>query len=243
MRNDWSLLSTDLYIIGEWRNGGIARKSIAHGIGVTILVNRLQNVRTRKRTSIHGSSGGSFGLVCLLHIIHLGCSPADECDHPSVACEDNVAVTCASRSVNELQSYLELRRDPCTDRFCRVSNGIAFCALDSADDPDCPVDLRENNKASGCVGNVLTTWRYGARISTKASADGMTCLALDDECNGEAYCVTATNPEPLCTSAFNRCVDEHIIAYCRCGFQIDAHACQNPGPRCMIENSVAVCRP
>ena len=205
--------------------------------------NTLKNVHARQRTSTHGRGGISFGLVCLLHIIHLGCSPADECDEPSVACDGNVAVACASRSVNELQSYLELRRVPCADHFCRISNGSAFCALDSADDPDCPVELRDSYQASGCVGYVLTTWRYGARISTETCADGTTCLALDGECKGEAYCVTDTNPEPLCTNAFNRCVDEHIIAYCRCGFQIDAHECKNPGPRCIIENSVAVCRP
>lgn len=210
---------------------------------MTIPGNTLKNVRARKRSSMLGRCAISFGLVCLLQIIHLGCSPADECDEPSVACNGNVAVTCASRSVNELQSYLELRRENCTDRFCRISNGTAFCAIDSADDPDCPVELRDSYQASGCAGNVLTTWRYGARISTKACPEGTTCVALDGDCNGEAYCITDTNPEPLCIGAFNRCVDEHVIAYCRCGFQIDAHACQNPGPRCIIENSVAVCRP
>lgn len=210
---------------------------------MTIPWNTLKNVHARKQKSRHERRCVSFGIVCLLHVIHLGCSPADECDQPSVACDGNVAVTCGSRSVNELQSYLELRQEPCTDRFCRVSNSIAFCALDSNDDPACPVELRDSYQASGCVGNVLTVWRYGARISTEACAGGTACLALDSDCNGEAYCVRDTNPEPLCTGAFNRCVDEHVIAYCRCGFQVDAHACQNPGPRCIIENSVAVCRP
>ena len=204
--------------------------------------NNLERVRGRKLRSIHARCCISFGLVCLLLVTCSGCSPADECDDPSAACDGNVAVTCASRSVNELQSYLKLRREPCGDRFCRTSNRNAFCALDPADDPQCPAELRDRHQASGCVGDVLTAWRYGARISAETCAVGTTCLALDGECNGEAYCVPDTNPEPLCAGAFNRCVDEHVIAYCRCGFQVEAHACSNPGPQCVIEMSTAVCR-
>jgi len=173
----------------------------------------------------------------------LACTPPDECDGPYVACDGNVAVTCASRSVNDLQSYFDLRRESCGERFCRTSNGNAFCALDPDDDPDCPMPFRNEYLASGCVAGVLTTWRYGARISTQTCTAGTTCLALDGTCSGEAYCVANTNPEPLCTGAFTRCVDEQVIAYCRCGFQIDAHACSNPGPRCVLEDSLAVCRP
>lgn len=199
-------------------------------------------MHVRKRKSDHARSCITFGLACLLLNLCSGCSPADECDAPHVACDGNVAVTCSSRSVNELQSYFELRREPCGDRFCRTSRGAAFCALDSTDDPDCPEQLRDSYQASGCVGDALTTWRYGARISAVTCAIGTTCLALDRACSGEAYCVPSTNPEPLCEGAFTRCVDEHVIAYCRCGFQVDAHACENPGPRCVIEDSVAVCR-
>lgn len=229
--------------MGELRNSGIVRKTIANGINVTTFDGIQEAKHARKRRPNHTRCCVYFGLACLLHIFHFGCSPADECDGPHVACDGNIAVTCASRPVNELQSYLELRREPCAERFCRTSNGTAFCALDSTDDSDCPVAHRDSYQASGCVGDELTSWRYGARISAETCADGTTCLALDGACSSEAYCVPDTNPEPLCAGAFTGCVDEHIIAYCRCGFQIDAHGCKNPGPRCVIEDSVAVCRP
>jgi hypothetical protein len=185
----------------------------------------------------------SVRYLLVVVVLVFGCVPADECDGPYVRCDDNVAVTCGSRSFNELQSYFDLRREPCGAGFCRVSRGAAFCALEPTDDPNCPDDLRDSSQAHGCVGGVLTTWFYGARTSTMTCAEGTTCLALDGVCSGEAYCVSSTTPEPLCTSEFTRCVDERIIAYCRCGFQVEAHACENPGPRCVIESSHAVCRP
>lgn len=210
---------------------------------MTIFDQVLERIHLQMRNFTHARCGSSFGLVCLFYIVQFGCSPVDECDEPHVTCDGNVAVTCASRSFNELQSYLELRREPCGASFCRTSNGVAFCALDATDDSDCPAEFRESYQASGCIGDVLTTWRYGARIATEICAGGTSCLALDGLCNGEAYCAPDKNPEPLCSGAFTRCVDDQTIAYCHCGFQIDAHACQNPGPRCVIEDSVAVCRP
>jgi hypothetical protein len=185
----------------------------------------------------------SMRYLLVVVVLVFGCVPADECDGPYVRCDDNVAVTCGSRPFNDLQSYFDLRREPCGAGFCRVSRGNAFCALDPADDSNCPDHLRDSYQAHGCVGDVLTTWRYGARTSTTTCAEGTTCFALDGVCNGEAYCVSSTTPEPLCSSEFTRCVDEQIIAYCRCGFQVEAHACENPGPRCVIESSHAVCRP
>lgn len=181
----------------------------------------------------------------LLVVFLIGCTP-DECDGPYTRCDDNVAISCVRRSVNDLQSYYDLQREPCGDLFCRTAMGpagAAFCALDPINDPNCPEHLRSSSLARGCVGGVLTTWQYGARIGATTCAEGTTCLALEDACSGEAYCVASTTPEPLCANEFTRCVDERSIAYCRCGFQVEAHACQNPGPRCVIEGSLAVCRP
>ncbi len=178
----------------------------------------------------------------LVAILLLGCTPADECEGPLAGCDRNVAITCQSRAINDLQSYWDFRSMPCGDRFCRAANGAAYCALDPAEDPACPEELRGSYQASGCVAGVLTTWRYGARIAAETCANGTTCLALDGACSGEVFCVASTSPEPLCAGAFTRCVDEQVIAYCRCGIQVDAHACENPGPRCVIEDSAAVCR-
>jgi len=179
----------------------------------------------------------------LVAFLLFGCTPADECDGPFVTCHGNIAVTCQSRAANDLQSYWELRREPCGDRFCHTSNGAAYCALDALVDPDCPSELRDSYQASGCIAGVLTTWRYGARIAAQTCTNGTTCMPLDGACSGEVFCVASTSPEPLCAGAFTRCVDAQVIGYCRCGIQVDAHACENPGPRCVIEDSMAVCRP
>src|SRR5688572_22851917 len=112
----------------------------------------------------------------------LACAPADECPRPRTRCDGNVAELCASRSVNDLESYYELTRRDCGDRFCRAptTRGAAFCALDREDDPRCPTELRSAARASGCIDGTLTTWSYGARIDPKECAAGTTCLALAD---------------------------------------------------------------
>ena len=48
MRTSSFLLSTDLRIVGEWRNGGIARKTIARGIVMTIREDSLEGMHARR---------------------------------------------------------------------------------------------------------------------------------------------------------------------------------------------------
>jgi hypothetical protein len=53
MRNELILLSTDLYLMGQWHNDGIARKTIAHGIVVTIGEDSLEGMHARRRRFNH----------------------------------------------------------------------------------------------------------------------------------------------------------------------------------------------
>lgn len=188
----------------------------------------------------------TWRLPAILGCALLGCAPADECPRPATRCDGNVAELCATHWVDELNAYYDLTRRDCGEKFCREpkSNiGAAYCALDPEDDPRCPEPLRAAERAGGCVDGKLTTWSYGARIGLKECPEGTTCLALNGACRGEAYCAPRTTPDPLCAGPITTCADEATIVWCRCGFNVDAHACRRPGPRCVIERGLGVCRP
>ena len=51
MQKDYILRSTDSRIMGEWRNGGIERKTIALGIVTTIRDDNLEGMHPRRRRS------------------------------------------------------------------------------------------------------------------------------------------------------------------------------------------------
>ncbi len=65
--------------MGQWRNGGIARKTIARGIDVTILDRNLEAKHVREQRSNDTRCTVLFSAACLFDIVHFGCSLADEC--------------------------------------------------------------------------------------------------------------------------------------------------------------------
>jgi len=63
-------MSTELYIMGQWRNGDIARKTIAGGIVVTNREDSLEGIHVRKRRFNHAPCCGLFNFTRLLRTIH-----------------------------------------------------------------------------------------------------------------------------------------------------------------------------
>jgi hypothetical protein len=70
MRIDWILLSTDFYLMGQWRNGGILRKTIVRGIVMTIRQDSLEGMNGRRRRFYRAHSCALFNLARLVRILH-----------------------------------------------------------------------------------------------------------------------------------------------------------------------------
>ncbi|MBI5501059.1 MAG: hypothetical protein HY907_12510 [Deltaproteobacteria bacterium] len=175
----------------------------------------------------------------------VGCR-ADECLGGERRCRENVAESCVGVSDTELTGHTEWRVEPCGARFCAVPPagvaGGAFCALGDSLDPECPVELRAASDASACLDGHAVRWSFGFRVGDDACAAGAACVdewhpEATSGCDAAAFCAAGSSPDPLCgPGVFTACADETTIVYCRCGFRVDAHACANPGPRCVLED-------
>ncbi len=64
--------------MGQWRNGGIARKTITRGIDVTIWDGNLEAKHVREQQSNDVCCSALFAVACLLAVLHYACPPAVE---------------------------------------------------------------------------------------------------------------------------------------------------------------------
>lgn len=83
--------------MGQWRNGGIARKTIARGTDVTIREVSLEGLHVREQRFNDALCSALFDAACVFDGVHFGGSPASDCDGRSDAC-NSVAVTRAVRA-------------------------------------------------------------------------------------------------------------------------------------------------
>lgn len=172
----------------------------------------------------------------MLNFLLLLAACGDECDGPFARCGGNVAENCGFRWDNELSGHFELDSRDCGGGFCQASSALAFCALDPAPDPACP--LPEAPTVARCVEGEVVTWSYGYRVASEPCADGAVCADVDSPgfdptCDTTAFC--STGPDALCgPGVFTACEDAATILYCSCGYRVDAHACVSPGPRCTL---------
>lgn len=89
--------------MGEWYNGGIARKTIAVGIDVTIWDGNLEAKNVREQRSNNALCSVLFGAARVFDGVHFYGSPIDDSDRRSDAC-NKVAVTCAFHAATSSQN-------------------------------------------------------------------------------------------------------------------------------------------
>lgn len=167
-----------------------------------------------------------FLFIGFFTLVLAGCN--DECGTRGAKCAGNIAVTCAPVSDTEISGHLEETSVDCGDKKCVATQEagyeVAFCALDTAADPRCPVELKSRPGATGCVEDALVEWRYGYAVSERECDAG---LCVTTPCEAVAVCRAAAVPLELCPAApyyAYRCNDTELVT-CTCGTAADSHPC------------------
>src|SRR6478735_3136955 len=184
-------------------------------------------------------------LLGLLLNLLSGCGPSDECRVGQVQCDGHVALVCAAQETDNGDRYNSWYSTDCGSAACVVDPQGAFCALDSAPDPDCEVKDGQVCRASTITqcraGYAVATYDCATRASTgftlattACATDAVGSFCLDDLARDPECPRTAPDRGSVPACSGNDLVE------CRGGFVVKRTSCNELA--CVCDRSGADCR-
>jgi hypothetical protein len=195
-------------------------------------------------------------LAPLISALASGCAKSGDCEQGQSRCDGHVAMFCALRG-DDSDTYLAWNEEDCGAAACATDDGGAFCALDSAPEPDC-----DGGTGEVCVGATITQCRVGYTTGTNDCATGASSgsfsLALDGPdtpgcVSGDAgvFCVQPFARDPACPRATpdhepNAACSGNDALQCAYGFAVKRTSCNDlscecngTGENCTVASCVA----